>query len=416
MRIETLCTGDELLTGLTSDTNSRFFQSLLLDRLGVSVRRSTVVGDRHDEITSALIELSKRCDVVLVSGGLGPTSDDITLQCAAAAANVRLIENELVISHIQEGFRKRGLEMTPNNRRQAMVPEGAHVILNQKGAAPLTVLTIDSCTFYFVPGVPVEYRHLVETHVVPQIAATQKPTSFRRLRLLKTMAIAESHLDARIQQIVAEHPLVTFGYRTHPPENHLKLLAEAPSEEEADLAIAVAEKACLPLLGDAYFGSDDDTLASVVHHLLTLRGERVAVAESCTGGQVSSLLTAPSGASNCIYGGIVAYTESAKEKWLGVDSSLILAHSAVSAETTQAMARAIRLKAGTAWGVAVTGYAGPTGGDVENPVGGVFFAIDSPHTSRSDRRVFRGDRSFVMRCAAHWAIDLLRRTVQEQST
>jgi nicotinamide-nucleotide amidase len=279
VRIETICTGDELLTGLTSDTNSLFFQERLLDTTGLTVRRSVIVGDDHDDIVEALNAAAARADIVLVSGGLGPTADDITAQCAADAAGVRLIENEQVMMHLEARFARRGIVLTPNNKRQARVPEGAEVVLNEEGAAPLFVQQRGACTLFFVPGVPREYQHLVERFVVPRIAARAHSTT-RVLRVLKTVNLPESHLDARMAPIAPRHPRVTFGYRTHLPENHLKLLASGGTREEALSALSAAEREAREALGDHCFGADGETLPSVVLALLRARGARLALAES----------------------------------------------------------------------------------------------------------------------------------------
>ncbi|MCU0702138.1 MAG: CinA family nicotinamide mononucleotide deamidase-related protein, partial [Myxococcaceae bacterium] len=325
MRIETLCTGDELLTGLTADTNSRFFQTLLLERLGLTVRRSTVVGDVKADLVEVLNTLAARCDVVLVSGGLGPTTDDLTAESAAEAAGVELVEDAAVMAHIRARFERRGIALTENNRRQARVPRGAEAVLNDEGSAPLIVQRRGACTLFFVPGVPREYRHLVERHVVPRIAALAAlaPGEVTRLTLLKTMGLPESHLDAKMAPLRAAHPGVTFGYRTHAPENHLKLLATAPTASAAEAAVAAAERDARAVLGDVVFGTGDETLAGVLGARLLERRFTLAVAESCTGGLVSAACTEVPGASAWFVGGGATYAPSAKTAWAGVTPALI---------------------------------------------------------------------------------------------
>ena len=192
MHLETVCTGDELLTGLTSDTNSRFFQERTLTRLGVKVLRSTVVGDSLSEITEVLQQVGARSDAVLVSGGLGPTLDDLTAESAARAAGVELVEDALARAHLVERFKARGIQLSDNNLRQAMVPRGSHVTLNSSGSAPMFELTIGKARCFFVPGVPAEYRHLVETAVLPALESmlgTARPhLAFRLLKTVLTIA------------------------------------------------------------------------------------------------------------------------------------------------------------------------------------------------------------------------------------
>src|SRR5262245_28632222 len=227
MRIEVLCTGDELLNGTITDTNSPWFMNRLF-ALGELVTRTTVVGDDRQELVSSMREVSARADAVLVSGGLGPTADDLTAECAAEAAGVPLVEDARAMQALRERFARRGAELTPNNARQARVPRGAEVVLNPVGSAPMFILRIGSCTLFFVPGVPREYQALVEKEVLARLGALLARAGdrmVRKVRVLKTVRIWESHLDATVVPIAAKHPLVRVGYRTHAPENHLKLLA-----------------------------------------------------------------------------------------------------------------------------------------------------------------------------------------------
>lgn len=411
MRIETLCTGDELLTGLTSDTNSRFFQALLLERCGLTVRRSTVVGDVREDLIEALDTLASRCDAVLVSGGLGPTTDDLTIECAAEAAGVALREDPTVMAHIRARFEQRGIELTENNRRQARVPEGSEAVLNAEGSAPLVIQRRGACTLFFVPGVPREYRHLVASFVIPRLEAMTAPgrTTVTRLKVLKTMGVPESHLDAKVQPLLAKHPAVTFGYRTHAPENHLKLLATGATPEEVERVLAAAEHDARELLGAAVFGADGDTLGQVVGRALLARRLTLAVAESCTGGLISAACTDVPGASDWFNGGAATYAASAKTTWAKVPEALIAAHGVVSAPVAEAMAVGVRAVLGATCGLSVTGYAGPSGGDPVNPVGTVFIGVATPHGVTVEKHRFGGDRERVRSFAAATALDALRR-------
>lgn len=417
VRIETICTGDELLTGLTSDTNSRFFQEQLLDRTGLTVRRSVVVGDVREDIIEALNAAAARCDAVLVSGGLGPTTDDLTAECAATAAGVRLTLNDAAMKHLEARFKARNIALSENNRRQAMVPEGAEVVLNAEGSAPLFIQRRGTCTFFFVPGVPREYRHLVGAHVVPRLAALAGQQRFRKLALLKTVGLPESHLDARVRPLHEKYPRVTLGFRTHPPENHLKLLAEGDDEAGATRLLEAVTAEARTLLGATCFGRDDETMASVVLEALVARKQWLAVAESCTGGMIAEALTAVSGSSRAFYGGACTYVEDAKAKLAQVPEGLMAQFGVVSSECAEAMARGLRDFTGVQWALSTTGYAGPTGGDAQNPVGTVFIALAGPGgTSKVERHHFHGDRERVRSFASAAALDLLRRTLQGSPT
>jgi len=415
MRVEVLCTGDELLTGLTVDTNSPYFMERLVP-LGEQVARATIVGDVREEILDALRTVGSRADVVLVSGGLGPTADDLTAACAAEAAGVPLVESAEAMAALEARFARRGIVLTPNNRRQALVPQGAQVVLNPNGSAPMFCLRLGRATAFFVPGVPREYRHLVDAEVLPRIRRLrgERPDSgFLAFRLLRTVGLPESHLDARVAPVAAAHPDVTFGFRTHAPENHLKLMARGRTQAEADAALAAAEAASRAVLGGHVFGQDDDRHAAVVGALLLSRQQTVALAESCTGGRIADLLTSVPGASAWFPGGAVVYANAMKEVWVGVRAETLKAHGAVSEAVAREMAEGVRRATGATWGLSVTGIAGPTGGSEEKPVGTVYTALAGPGGTAAQKHRFPGDREQVRTFSAAAALESLRHALLE---
>ncbi|WP_375771425.1 CinA family nicotinamide mononucleotide deamidase-related protein [Archangium gephyra] len=411
MRVELLCTGDELVTGLTPDTNSPYLEARLFE-LGIKVTRVVLVGDVREDITRALKEAATRSDVVIVSGGLGPTADDFTAECAAAAAGVPLVEDAGTLQFLRERAAKRGRELTPNVARMALVPGGSEVVANPVGAAPLFIVRMGGCRLFFLPGVPREYRALVDGEVMPRVREEleQRPgRTYRAFRLLRTVGIAESVLDARMAPVAAAHPRVVFGFRTHAPENQLKLMAEAPSQAEADAALAAAEAAARRELGLAVYGADGDAYAVVLGKLLTEAGATLSLAESCTGGLIAAQLTAVPGASGFLLGGAVVYTEPMKTAWAGVPPELLARHGAVSAPVAVAMAEGIRAACETTYSLSVTGFAGPTGGTAENPVGTVYCALAGEGIpTRCERFSISGDRDLVRLFAASYALELLR--------
>ncbi|MBX7115236.1 MAG: CinA family nicotinamide mononucleotide deamidase-related protein [Myxococcaceae bacterium] len=412
MRIETICTGDELLTGLTADTNSTFFQARLLETLGLQVQRNTVVGDVREELTAVMREVAARADVVLVSGGLGPTADDLTVECAAAAKGVGTERNEEAWRSIQARFAERGLRLSANNEKQAWVPKGSEVVINTQGSAPMFVMSLEKARLFFVPGVPTEYRHLVETEVLPRLRTLRgKTQEYRVLKLLKTMGLAESHLEEKVQSVVKVFPQVVFGYRTHPPENHLKLLAVASSPDgAADLAERAAAQ-CREALGLYLFGEGDDRYSQVVGRLLRARKETVAVAESCTAGNVAALLAQEPGASEYLLGGAVTYQAATKQQWAGVKAETLEKFGEVSNEVAKEMAEGVRAAAGASWGLATTGWAGPKGGTATDPVGTVYLACAGADGTHVRRVLLPGDRQRIQKFAAYGALDVLRRAM-----
>lgn len=409
MRIETICTGDELLTGLTSDTNSRYFQEELLAHCGQVVQRSVVVLDDKNAIIEALDDAAKRCDVALVSGGLGPTSDDLTVDCAAAAVGVSVVEDPKARAHIEERSRANNFPLTPTSLRQARIPEGTTIELNAVGASPLIIQQRGRCTFFYVPGVPAEYRYLVHTYVVPRIAAMGAPDTVSSLLVLKSMGMTESHIADLVQPLTPRHPMVTFGYRAHAPEIHVKVLATAPTKAQADAAAAAAHADVMRLLGPTYYATGDASLASTVLDTLLARQQSLAVAESMTGGRILASLTEVPGASAALLGGAVTYVADAKRVLAQVPDDLLRQHGEVAAETASAMARGIRNALHATWGLSITGFAGPSGGTTENPVGTAFIAVDAAQYAGVRRLQFRGNRERIQRLAAATALFDLKR-------
>ncbi|HEX4621945.1 MAG TPA: CinA family nicotinamide mononucleotide deamidase-related protein [Myxococcaceae bacterium] len=413
MRIEVLCTGDELLTGITGDTNSPFFLERLF-RIGEKLAWSQTVGDVREDIERALKEISASADAVLVSGGLGPTADDLTMECAARVAGVRLVEDPRVLESIRARFASRNLVFSANNARQALVPEGAEAVLNPVGSAPMVIQKLGRCTVFYVPGVPREYKHLVEQEVLPrleQLIRAQPARVFRASRMLKTVGLPESHLDAMVAPLAKVHSRVIFGFRTHAPENHLKLMAEGESQAEADRSLADVERDCREVLGAFVFGAEGDDFPGTVVRLLAARKETLAFAESCTGGLAAAMVTSVPGASDVLLGSAVTYAESLKVRWAQVPEQLLSQHGAVSAPVAEAMAAGIRRETGASWGLGITGYAGPSGGTEQDPVGTVYLGLASDKDAVSRRCLFSGDRERVRQFAAYTALDMLRRRV-----
>ncbi|QSQ19750.1 CinA family nicotinamide mononucleotide deamidase-related protein [Pyxidicoccus parkwayensis] len=413
MRVELLCTGDELVTGLITDTNSTFLEARLFD-LGVKVNRVVVVGDVRPDITHALLSAASRADVVVVCGGLGPTADDFTLECAAAAAGVPLEEDAGVLGCLKERYAARGMstDLNPGQLRMARIPRGSEPVRNPVGSAPLVILTLGGCRLFFLPGVPREFKALLDGEVLPRIRTwleAEPGRTHRAFRLLRTVGMGESVLDQQVMPLAPSHPRVVFGFRTHAPENHLKLMADAPSQAEADAALAAAEAECRRVLGTSVYGADGEEYAPVLLDLLGRAKATLSAAESCTGGLISQQLTAVPGASNVFMGGAVVYTEKMKTAWVGVPPEVLERHTAVSRETAIAMAEGVRAACGTTYGLSVTGYAGPGGGTPEDPVGTVYCALAGAGMStRCERLTLTGGRDLVRLFAASHTLEMLR--------
>jgi nicotinamide-nucleotide amidase len=369
MTVESIAIGDEILRGEVVDSNSAYLGAALL-QAGLRLARAHALADEIDEIAGALRAAAERAHAVVVSGGLGPTADDRTAEAAALAFGRPLALHAPTLDRIRSIFAARGYPLTPNNEKQALVPEGAEVIENPKGTAPAFALKAGGCELFFLPGVPREYRPLVDRQVVPRIALRRGGAAVRS-RVLHTLGATESRVD----QLLRDFPVpgVRLSFRVEGPETHVILLCEGEASE-AEARLAEAEGAAALRLGALLYGRDRETLAGRLGDELVRRGWRLAIAESCTGGLVSAAVTDVPGSSRYFETGIVAYANETKIRLLRVPAEVIEEHGAVSEETARAMARGVRAVAGCEVGVGVTGIAGPEGGSPEKPVGLVHFA------------------------------------------
>ncbi|MCM2334254.1 MAG: competence/damage-inducible protein A [Anaeromyxobacteraceae bacterium] len=407
MAVELLSTGDELLTGQVVDTNSTWLMDRLWD-LGIQARRKTLVGDDRGDLAAAVAECCARADAVVMSGGMGPTEDDLTAEVVAGVLGVPLELHEPSLRAIEARFASMGRVMTPNNAKQARFPRGAEIHPNRFGTAPGFSARVGRATLTCLPGVPVEFKGLCEEAVLPRLAA--RLDGAPAARVLKLLGVGESAADEAMRPVMdaPENRGVRFGYRAHFPEVHLKWSVTGPGAAARADAIEAAARA---IFGAAVWGAGKDELPALVVRRLADRGERVALAESCTGGLVAGLLTAVPGASAVLDLGVVAYANAAKARLLGVPAPLLEAHGAVSEPVARAMAEGARRAAEAAWGLAVTGIAGPGGGTPEKPVGTVHLALAGPGGTEAVARLYRGDRERVRRAATYEALDLLRRAL-----
>ena len=407
LSVEILATGDELLTGQIVDTNSPWLMDRLWD-LGILVRRKTLVGDDRVDLLTALRETTARSEVVVMSGGLGPTEDDLTAECVAAAMEVPLELDEASLQAIRERFARMGRELTPNNEKQARIPRGATVLPNRFGTAPGFIAKVGAAEVVCLPGVPVEFKGIFEEAVLPRLASRvgDRPAA----RLVKLFAVPESHADQRMRPVMDAYPDVRFGYRAHWPEIHVKWRVDgAGAEARADAILRDVRS----VFGEAIWTEDPKgELPAIVVARLIERGEKVAVAESCTGGLVSQLVTSVAGASSVFDVGLVTYANLHKTDFLGVPPEVLREEGAVSEAVARIMAEGARVQGRSTWGIGITGIAGPSGGTPEKPVGTVHVALAGPGGTQHVARRYPGDRERVRRTAAFEALNLLRTAIR----
>lgn len=406
MTVAILSIGTELTRGEIVDTNSAWLAAALTEA-GFDVGACDTVADDAVQIVRALKRLAAEHTTVLCSGGLGPTTDDITARCASEAAGAPLTRSDEALAAIRRRLESRGRVVTPHHEKQADIPSGAELLPNSEGTAPGFAVAIGSCTAFFMPGVPREMQRMFPEQVLPRIRPSA-PNNAWVVRL-RTFGLAESSATQLLDGLEAAHEGVTLGYRIHFPEVDVKVLARSTSQSAArELATRAAAEA-KERLGDVVYGEADDTLPDITARELRMRGHRLAIAESCTGGLISHLLTTSPGASEFLIGSAVTYANSAKTRLLGVSEDTLRGHGAVSAEVAAEMAEGVRRLCETNVGMAVTGIAGPGGGSVEKPVGLVYWAVAHPGGTIVKDRVFSGSRGEIQSHAAHSALDTLRR-------
>ena len=404
---EIIAIGSELLTPERTDTNSLWLTEKL-NSVGIEVKLKTIVGDDDARLEESIRDALRRSGVIVTTGGLGPTEDDITRKVAARAMGRRLMLDERVLAEIREKFARWGRKMPEINSRQAMVIEAAEVLDNPQGTAPGMLLEHEGRAVVLLPGPPREMRPMFESHVLPKLAAKAGDVRVVR-RVLRVTGMGESAVDERIAPVYTQYknPQTTILFNKSEIEIHLT--AQGKTGQEAELLIDGLSGQIEERLGDAIFAFRGERIEEVVGLRLAVSGFTLALAESCTGGLVAERLTEVPGSSVYFKEGTVAYSNEAKVRLLGVPSDLIAEYGAVSAPVAEAMAEGARLRADTDFGLSVTGIAGPGGGSEEKPVGLVYIALsDDAHTEHR-KLLLPGDRQLIRWRAAQAALDLLRR-------
>lgn len=410
MHTETLSIGSELLAGSWLDTNGAYLADRLA-RLGLAVARHTVLPDDLEPLVEHLADVRRRASrpaFVLVTGGIGPTLDDVTRQAVAAAMDAPLTENAECRTTIEEMFRHRGRPMSPSNLRQAMIPAGATVLPNSCGTAPGFHLERDGVHVFTMPGVPAEMKVMFADCVESVLRRLAPAGTAVCERVLHTFGAGESAVGERIAELMAAERNPRVGTLAADGMISIRLTATAADEDQGRQMLDRDEAAVRRELDELVVGRDDERLPQVIAALLAGRGATLAVAESCTGGLIAEMITDVPGASAFFIEGLVTYANKSKTLRLGVPEELIRTHGAASNAVARAMAEGACASARATYALATTGIAGPTGGSADKPVGLVFIALAGPEGTASQRMLFPGDRERVRRRAALTALNLLR--------
>lgn len=404
---EIIAIGSELLTPEKTDTNSLWLTARL-NEIGIDVKLKTIVGDDGARLEETVRDALRRSDIVMTTGGLGPTEDDITRVFTAKAVDRELVYHDEIEQHLLERFRPWGREMPEINKRQAYVIEGAEILPNPNGSAVGMFAELDGKMLAILPGPPRENQPMFTEHVLPKLKTVAGEVYVRR-RLLKVSGKGESAVDEIAAPIYTAYPDVQTSILFNKSEVEIHVAATSDSPEKAQsIADELAEE-LTEALGNAVFSTHGESIEEVVGKRLRELGQTVAVAESCTGGLIASRFTDVPGSSAYFVEGAITYSNEAKTRSLGVDPSIIAEHGAVSGECAEAMAIGMREASGTDHAISVTGIAGPDGGSDEKPVGTVFIGYSGPRGTKSLKIVLPGDRYLIRWRASQAALDYLRR-------
>jgi nicotinamide-nucleotide amidase len=407
---EIITIGDEILIGQTIDTNSAWMGTEL-NLIGVRVNRITSISDRRGEITGALSEALTRADIVLITGGLGPTSDDITKETLAEYFGAGMVMNTEVLAEVTERLRRRNLDMNDNNRRQALVPDNCTVLMNRTGTAPGMMFVQHEKIIVSMPGVPYEMKHIMSEHVLPLLSKKVAGKVIIHKNIM-TYGTFEAKLAEMLETFERELPEnIRLAYLPAQGVIKLRLTATGTTGDRVREAIGQQVNKLYGIIPDLIYGEDEVMLEEVIGKLLNENNFTLSTAESCTGGRIASLITTVPGSSAWFRGSVVAYDNTIKTGVLGVQPETLRVHGAVSAETAGEMARGIRKVMGTDYSIAVTGIAGPSGGTPGKPVGTVWIAIDSERGLVTEKHTFADDRLVNISRSSYTALNMLRKQI-----
>ena len=399
-----LAIGNELVFGQTHESNNAYLAARLTE-LGIQPISHHTVGDGRADIAATVQRAATGADVVIVTGGLGPTADDLTRHALADAMGVELVEDERSLAQLETFFASRGYTMNDANRVQALMPAGADPLANSAGTAPGIAATLRSATVYCLPGVPHEMRTMFESQVVPLLPASSAVFVQRHVH---TFGLPESLVGERLADLMTDPAGPRVGTTAKTGVISVRIIADDTDPQRAAAAADRIVATVRERLGEAVFGEADDTLAAAIVRMLNQRNQTLATAESCTGGQIGHMITAVSGASEVYVGGGVAYANQIKQDLLSVPEATLIEHGAVSEPVAAAMAEGARERFGSDWAVSTTGIAGPTGGTEEKPVGLVYIAAAGPDETVVQKINFPGTREVVRLRASLAAMNLLR--------
>ena len=413
MKAEIISIGSEILRGQITDTNANFIAKKLV-KLDIDLEHISAVSDNPESLLSTLKLALQRSDLIITTGGLGPTEDDITYQTIARSLNLKLIKYPEAEENLKKILHKIKIKISPSNLKQVYLPEGAKIIINQYGTAPAMILEKDSKIICSFPGVPHEMKNLIEENLIPYLKDKFPPSMIKKTKILKVTGLGESSVNELIRDYINKQTNFCFGIYANPEDIQVQIITQAPSEKEAEKLLQFSVNQLTKVLGNYIYGNDEETIEKVVGKLIKTKKLTVAVAESCTGGMLGEMITRIPGSSEYFQGGVISYSAKVKENLLKVSPEVIKKYGEVSKEVAQLMAEGVRRCCQSDIGISITGIAGPGGATEKKKVGLVYMALADGKKTLTQKHQLFGNRQLVRLRSARRALNMLRMYLMEK--
>jgi len=407
MKAEIISIGSEILRGQISDTNSNFIVKKLVE-LSIDVEHISAVSDNPESLLSTLKQALQRSDLIITTGGLGPTEDDITYQTITRALNLKLIKYPEAEKNLKRILKKINKRISPSNLKQVYLPEGAKIIINQYGTAPAMILEKDNKIICSFPGVPHEMKNLIEENLIPYLKEKFPPSMIKKSKILKITGLGESSVNELICDYMNKQTNFSFGIYANPEDIQVQITTQAPTEKEVEKLLQSSVNQLTKILGNYVYGTGKQSLEEVVGNLLKTKKLKVAVAESCTGGMLGEMITRIPGSSEYFQGGVISYNARVKEDLLKVPPEVIRKYGEVSRQVAKLMAEGVRRCCQSDIGISITGIAGPGGATEKKKVGLVYMALADGKKTITQKHQLFGDRQLIRLRAARRALNMLR--------
>ena len=407
MKAEIISIGSEILSGQITDTNANFIAQKLAE-LSIDLNYISAVGDNQKMLLSLLKKALSRSDLIITTGGLGPTEDDITYQVIAKTLHLKLIKSPEAEKNLKRILHIIKIKLSPSNLKQAYLPEGAKVIINKYGTAPAMILEKDNKIISSFPGVPYEMKKLIEENLIPYLKEKFPPSVIKKSKTLKITGLGESSVNELIRNYINEQTNFSFGIYAHPEDIQIQITTQAPTEKEVDQLLQFSANQLTKILGNYVYGTDQQSLEEVVGNLLKAKNIKVAVAESCSGGRLGEMITNIPGSSEYFQGGVISYNAKIKEELLKVPPEIIKKYGEVSEQVARLMAEGVRKCCYSDIGISITGIAGPGGATEKKQVGLVYIALANGKKTLIQKHQLFGNRQQIRLRASRRALNLLR--------